>query len=444
MKTGETTSIYQIFVRNFTEEGTFRAAIPRLGQIRAMGFDWLYLAPIHPIGEAGRKGSAGSPYAISDYRKIHPELGTEEDFSAFLAAAHGLGLKVMIDVVYNHSSPDARLWHEHPDWYLRDPADPNLASRKCADWSDVIDFDFSSSPHLWIELIDTLAMWRDRGVDGFRCDVASLVPVEFWRQARQKLNQYDPGTKADTHPLLWLAESVHPSFLASMRKRGFGAWSEPELHAAFDLTYDYDGWERLEQVWKARRPVQFYIDYLYAQETLYPASARKIRYLENHDQDRAAHRFPDRASLEAWTIFMQFLPGNFFAYMGQEFAIAHKPNLFEKDPVDWNSGDSRFREFFVRALGVANSVKSRASHFSGAEIAPGIVLLRRWGGALEWAEASPRYAALLDVRDGATRRTVSVELPHALRGKDLLSGASVSLAGRILPPRNPLVIDMVS
>jgi len=177
----ETDAIYQIYPRNFTKEGTLRAAIPQLGRIVAMGFDWVYLTPIHPIGKAARKGSLGSPYAIYDYRAINPELGSEADFAAFIDAAHAHRLKVMIDVVYNHTSPDSVLAREHPDWFLRGP--DGRPGRKCGDWSDVVDFDYQASPHLWVELIDTLSMWRGRGGGGFCCDVGSLGPAAFLEEA---------------------------------------------------------------------------------------------------------------------------------------------------------------------------------------------------------------------------------------------------------------------
>ena len=159
-------SIYQIFVRNYTEEGTFLAAIPRLGEVAALGCAWVYLTPIHPIGSKDRKGSRGSPYAISDYRSVNPELGTLEDFGHFAEAVHKLGLKLMIDVVYNHTAPDSLLARAHPEWFMHAP-DGSL-SRKCGDWSDVVDFDYyapASKPALWDELIDILDYWRGIGVD---------------------------------------------------------------------------------------------------------------------------------------------------------------------------------------------------------------------------------------------------------------------------------------
>jgi len=431
----ESSAIYQIFPRNFTPEGTFAAAIPRLAGIAALGFAWVCLTPIHPSGIVGRKGSLGSPYAIADYRAIDPSLGTIEDFLAFLAAAHGAGLKVIMDVVFNHASPDSVLARENPEWFLHAKGGaPGAPGRKCADWSDVVDFDFGSSPQLWVELMSILVEWRKEGVDGFRCDVASLVPVDFWKQARQRVNQYDPGLRRERYPLVWLAESVHPRFLKEMRDSGWGAWSEPELHSVFDLSYDYDGWERLEKVWLGEKPASHYLEYLYVQETLYPARARKIRFLENHDQERIAGRFVTRSRFEAWTAMMLFIPGIAFAYMGQEFAIDHKPELFEKDPVDWASGDAAFRSWFGAAFSACQKAKAKAPFFSWTEVGKGVYLLKRAAAA---SSREPGFAALLNLEGW----TGLIELATPLQGRDLVTGATVLLEGEIVSPKNPLILE---
>lgn len=448
----ESSAIYQIFLRNFTPEGTFAAAIPRLAGVAAMGFDWICLTPIHPIGVKSRKGALGSPYAIKDYRAIDPALGTMDDFRAFLAAAHSLGLKVMMDVVFNHTSPDSALARENPEWFLHEGAAGALG-RKCADWSDVVDLDYGSSPHLWVELMSILVGWREEGVDGFRCDVASLVPVDFWKQARQRVNQYDPGLRRERYPLVWLAESVHPSFLKKMREAGHGAWSEPELHSVFDLSYDYDGWERLEKVWAGERGATEYLDYLYTQETLYPARARKIRFLENHDQMRAPARFGSgrtarndgEAKLKAWTLFTQFIPGIIFAYMGQECAIARKPDLFEKDPVDWAAGDELFREYFIVILTACKKAKAASPRFSWTEVGKGVFLLERAaateassGVALGVAPGTTRFAVLVNLEGW----TSELEFPRPLRGRDLLSGDVVSLEDGMISPEKPIFLEI--
>lgn len=421
----ETVSIYQVFIRNFTEEGSFRAAENRLDSVKELGFDWVYLTPVHPIGKAARKGSVGSPYAVADYRKVDEASGGLAGFDSFIAAARARGLKVMIDVVYNHTAPDSRLAAEKPEWFLRGKG--GKPGRKCEEWSDVVDLDFSSGGGLREELISTLEYWRDRGVEGFRCDVASLVPVDFWIEARRRVNRAQDGEEAS--PVLWLAESVHPSFLLSMRERGFGAWSDAELHAAFDLTYDYDGWERLEKAWSGELPLARYLEYLEVQNAAYPAGARKIRYLENHDQERAAARFGRGSRLRAWTAFYQFLPGIAFAYMGQENAVDRRPSLFERDPVPWKDGDSAFRAFFKACLAATAKAKAEAPAFSWTVPAEGVIRMERKG-----RDADYTLLANLDDRSG------KVDVGAGMEGVDLLSGKDISLTGRIELPRGAILV----
>lgn len=450
----EDEAIYQIYLRNFTEQGSFAAAIPHLPEIAGLGFQWILLTPIHPIGRVARKGSLGSPYAIADYKAINPELGSIEDFEDFLAEAHALGLKVLMDVVFNHCAPDSGLAREHPEYFMLEGQAPAVRrgeletpppgarlGRKCQDWSDVVDFDFSSSPALWMELESVLQFWRDKGIDGFRCDVASLVPVDFWKHARQKLNQYDPGLRRERYPLVWLAESVHPAFLQSLRQRGFGAWSEPELHSVFDVSYDYDGWERLEKVWAGSLPASAYLDYLYTQETLYPAGAMKLRFLENHDLERSASRFVTPSRLRAWTLAIFFIPGVPMAYMGQEFALERKPSLFDKDSLNWSAGDREHRLWFgalMKAMrGKENSegIKRRAPYFSYRELARGVFILER---RIKPGDAHPRYIALINL-EGWNK---PVSLPEPLVGRELLSGEPLNLDTQPLLFEEPVIIEL--
>ncbi|WP_048148786.1 alpha-amylase family glycosyl hydrolase [Palaeococcus ferrophilus] len=337
--------IYEVFPRNHTEEGTFRALMDDLPRIKALGADYVWLMPIHPIGEEGRKGTLGSPYAIRDYRSVNPELGTMDDFVALVERAHSLGLKVMIDVVYNHTSRDSLLLREHPEWFLTEDGKP---SRKVPDWSDVYDLDYTNE-ELWDYQIETLKFWA-RYVDGFRCDVAPLVPLEFWKRARAEVARVNPN-------VIWLAETVHPSFVRWLRGRGFRAHSDPEMHEAFDVTYDYDGREVLEAYLRGERPLRSYIDYLNLQEALYPAHYVKLRFLENHDTLRAARLFGDGERLRNWTAFTFMLKGAPLIYAGQEYAIKSAPSLFKREPVPWEEGDREFLEFFKRLLDTVKSVR---------------------------------------------------------------------------------------
>ena len=166
-------TIYSIFVRN--HGGKFAVIEKDIPRIKALGVDMIWLLPIHPIGKKQRKGRLGSPYAIADYRSVNPEYGSMEDFRHFADVVHASGMKLMIDVVYNHTSPDSWLAQHHPEWFYHKP-DGSFGNR-IGDWSDIIDLDYSQ-PGLWDYQIETLKMWAEV-VDGFRCDVAPLVPLSF-------------------------------------------------------------------------------------------------------------------------------------------------------------------------------------------------------------------------------------------------------------------------
>ena len=171
--------IYQVYVRNHGPNGTFADVEADLERIRDMGVDVVYFMPIHPIGMLNKKGGLGCPYSIQDYEEVNPEYGTKDDFKSLIDHAHELGMKVMIDVVYNHTAHDSRLVAEHPEWFHQDEQGRPVTT--VPDWSDVIDLKFED-PALPAYLISVLTDWARLGVDGFRCDVASLLPLDFWQQ----------------------------------------------------------------------------------------------------------------------------------------------------------------------------------------------------------------------------------------------------------------------
>ncbi len=321
--------MYQIFVRNFSKEGTFKAITPELPRIHDLGVDIVWFAPIHPIGKMARKGSLGSPYAISDYRKINPEYGTMEDFKAIVEAIHEQGMKCIIDVVYNHTSPDSVLAKEHPEWFYH-KADGSFGNR-VGDWTDIIDLDYANEG-LWDYQIETLKMWAEI-VDGFRCDVAPLVPIDFWSRARKEVEEVRPGC-------IWLSESVDPGFILTMRDMGLTAQSDCEMYQAFDILYDYDIYEKMTEYAAGKGPLQAYSEAINRQEYIYPDNYVKLRFLENHDQPRARFLFPDERALRNATAFLYFQKGMTLIYAGQEKGVSHLPSLFDKDEVDWKAKEN--------------------------------------------------------------------------------------------------------
>lgn len=320
--------MYSIYVRNHTVEGTFEAIIPDLPRIKSLGVDIIWLMPIHPIGEEKRKGQAGSPYAIRDYRAINPEYGDEASFKKLVDAIHQTGMKCIIDVVYNHTSPDSVLVKEHPEWFYRRP--DGQMGNKVGDWYDIVDLDYQHQD-LWDYQIETLKMWA-KIVDGFRCDVASLLPIDFWLRARQEVAEVNPDT-------LWLAESVHPHFLREHRDNKNIGLSDNEVFEAFDITYDYDVEDFYSAYLNDEISLKAYLGILMFQDGIYATNYVKLRFLENHDHPRFRSRVSDPQAVRNWVGFLYFQKGTTLLYGGQEKGIAHLPDLFNVDPINWEKTD---------------------------------------------------------------------------------------------------------
>ena len=315
--------LYSVFVRNHSEQGDFNGVRKDLPRIKHLGADIIWLMPIHPIGAACRKGTEGSPYAIRDYRAVNPAYGTEEDLRSLTEEAHRLGMRVIIDVVYNHTSPDSVLAKEHPEWFWHRP--DGSPGNRVGDWTDIIDLDYSHR-ELWDYQAETLCRWAGI-VDGFRCDVASLVPLAFWQYAREKVDKVRPDC-------LWLAESVETSFVRDMRAAGCSCLSDSEIFRAFDISYEYDSYPLFLDYLEGKCTLQDYADRLNLQESIYPENYVKLRFLENHDKPRAAFLIPDERQRRNWTAFLFFQKGMPMLYAGQEYGACHLPELFEKDRAE--------------------------------------------------------------------------------------------------------------
>ena len=319
--------MYSVFVRNHTKEGTFRALEADLDRIAALGTDIIWLMPIHPIGKVARKGVLGSPYAISDYRGINPEYGTKDDLRHLVDEIHKRGMKCIIDVVYNHTAPDSVLAAEHPEYFFCDAE--GRPSRHVADWWDIVDLEYCHRG-LWDYQIETLKMWAEI-VDGFRCDVASMVPVDFWCEARAAVEQVHPGC-------IWLAESVFRDHVYGMRAQGGYSATDSELYDAFDITYPYDVWDVYDGYFKGTHTLKDYIQLLNFQEGIYPGNYVKLRCLENHDQHRFASRVDGEEELRNWFALSYFERGTTMLYGGTEYGAKKEVGLFDKDD---NFGDRR-------------------------------------------------------------------------------------------------------
>ena len=319
---------YQIFVRQFSPTHDFKGVIPKLAEIKALGVDVIQLLPIHPIGQLNKKGQMGSPYSIANYYEVNPDLGSKTDFSFFLKEAHNLNMKVIIDIVFNHTSHDADYTKSHPDWYYH-KADGSFTNR-VGDWWDITDFNFENNQALEEELINVLKYWTEFGVDGFRCDVAPLLPLSFWKKARNKLDLINPH-------LLYVSESVHLSFIKYLRDLGYAAYSDSEIFQVFDVCYDYDIIDDFYKYFQGQGKLKVWVDALIRQESTYPKNYIKLRYLENHDMERLAKFLTTDTQLRNVNAMLFMLKGISFIYNGQECGATNRPDLFEIDEINWEN-----------------------------------------------------------------------------------------------------------
>ncbi len=320
--------VYQVYVRNHTEEGTFKALEKDLARIKDLGVDYVYLLPIHEIGVKQKKGSLGCPYSIKDFYSVAEELGTLEDLHSLRDAIHAKGMKLMIDIVFNHTSHDSVLLKEHPEWFYY--RDGRLAG-KVGDWSDITDLDYSKL-ELWDYMIDVLKYWSSQGIDGFRCDVASVVPMDFWIKARREVERINPDT-------VWVSESVHGSFTKYIRDNGFYCASEGEVYNVFDMAYDYDIHTLYEGYLKGNVKLNAYLQATEQQEYIYPANYIKMRNTDNHDFPRIASYVNESHLIKNWHSLIFFLRGATMVYAGSEFSDAKLPSLFDKDVMSRTGED---------------------------------------------------------------------------------------------------------
>lgn len=304
--------LYEMNVRQMTPEGTLRAAMARLASLRMLGIDAVWLMPVYPIGEEGRKGSLGSYYSIRDYCAVNPELGTMEDFDAFVAEAHRLGMKVLLDWVANHTARDARWITESPAaWYERDGAGRPAVPW---DWTDTAKLNYGNR-EVWEAQIDAMSFWvTQHGVDGFRCDMAMLVPIEFWNEVSQRLRALKPD-------LFMLAEAEERNLFEG---------------GAFDACYGWRLFHLLEDVARQRVRVTAVRDYLYADRDEYPSWGMRLSFTSNHDENSWSGSEFSRfgAAREIMAAFTFVVPrGLPLIYTGQEYGYDHSFSFFDRDPM---------------------------------------------------------------------------------------------------------------
>lgn len=324
------TNIYEVNVRQFTPEGTFNAFAAALPRLKDMGVETLWFMPIQPVGLKNRKGTLGSYYSIRDYSSVNPEFGTIDDFKSLVKEAHKQGFRVIIDWVANHTSWDHVWTTMHPEFYSTD-ANGNFRP-PFPDWADVLDLNYQHK-ELTTAMIREMKYWVDEtGIDGFRCDMAHLVPLDFWIQARTELDTI--------RPLFWLAET-----------------EEALYHRAFDASYTWEFLHKMEQYWRKETDISGLDSILtkYA-DTVFAPSAIRMFFTSNHDENSHSGTEFDRMgdAAKPFAVLCATLNGIPLLYSGQELPLRKKIAFFEKDPIPW-SGTNEFHDFYKKLLTLHSS-----------------------------------------------------------------------------------------
>ena len=301
-------TIYEVNLRQYTEAGTFKAFESHIPRLKEMGVEVLWLMPVTPISAKGRKGSLGSYYACSSYTKLNPEFGTEQDFLSLIQLAHKHEMKVIIDWVANHTGREHEWMQSHPDWFSRD-ADGNFTERN--GWDDVVDLNFENQD-MRAALIGAMQYWvRTFNIDGFRCDMAHLVPLDFWSTARKACETIKP--------LFWLAEC-----------------EDIEYHSVFDASYAWSWMHATLKVEDSGVNEIYNVLHDYAQ---YPKGAYKLFFTSNHDENTWNGTEYEKYGIaaKAWAVFTFMWKGIPLLYSGQELPNHKRLAFFDKDTIDWTN-----------------------------------------------------------------------------------------------------------
>ena len=316
-------NIYEVNLRQYTIAGTFEAFSKELPRLRQMGVEILWFMPITPISVQKRLGTLGSYYACSDYISTNPEFGSVEDFKKLVREAQGLGFKILIDWVANHTGWDHHWTREHPDYYKRNDQgnfyDPN-------GWEDVIDLDYNN-PALRRAVIDAMKFWvQECGIDGFRCDMAMLVPLDFWREARTELD----GVKK----LFWLAECEEISY-----------------QEVFDVVYAWRFLHTMEAYWRNDKNIGgIDADLQYYDKGFLPTAMHAL-FTSNHDENSHSGSEYERMADAAmpFAVLCATWNGIPLIYSGQELPNKKRLKFFDRDSIDW-TGDYALNDFYGTLL----------------------------------------------------------------------------------------------
>jgi glycosidase len=303
--------VYEVNLRQYTPGGTiseFREHLPRL---KALGAGILWFMPLQPVGMLNRKGTLGSYYSIRNYHEVNPEFGTLQEFIDMVSEIHSMGMHVILDWVANHTAWDHHWVKDHPEFYRRN--DAGEVHPPFPEWEDVIGLDYSCR-ELHTAMISEMKFWLGTtGIDGFRCDMAHLVPTAFWNQARADL------------------EAVRPVFMLA----------EAEIRElteeAFDVIYNWNLHHVFNDIARGKYTADEIRWRIPSEITEFPSGCDNLLFISNHDENSWNGSEIERLNfaLEALAVLMFTLPGMPLIYSGMEAGNYRRLKFFDKDYIDW-------------------------------------------------------------------------------------------------------------
>lgn len=392
--------MYEVNVRQYTPEGTFKAFESSLPRLKELGVDILWFMPIYPISEKNRKGKLGSYYSVADYEAVNPEFGTLDDFKALVNKAHEMGFKVLLDWVGNHTGWDNKWITEHKDWYTQDSLGNVIAPDP--DWTDVADLNYNNQD-MRKAMLHALKFWvKEANIDGYRCDYAGGVPTDFWETARASLDSIKP--------VYMLAENQDKMDL---------------LNKAFNSNYGWDFFHLMNEVAQGKKTALDMDSSLVRTQKTYPIGRYPLEFTSNHDENSWNGTVRERLgdAVKTMAVLSFTVPGMPLIYSGQEAGLNKRLKFFEKDTINWS--DLSMQQFYEELIKLKKGDEALWNGMAGGPIQ--IITASDPAKILAFSREKDGNRVVAVFNLSAEPADATIDLPKSGRYKEYFSGDEVKL-----------------
>ena len=398
--------IYQVNLRAFSPEGTIKGVQKRLDSIQKLGANVIYLMPIYPVGQIKKAGKLGSPYSVKDYKAVNPDFGTLDDLRSLVTEAHSKNMAVILDWVANHTSWDNQWITAHPDWYQKD-ASGNITIPPGTNWQDVAQLNYTNTD-MKKAMIDAMSYWvYNANIDGFRCDAADLVPMNFWSQAITEIR------KIKNQKMILMAEGTRAN----------------HYDAGFDYTFGFAYFDALKKVFSEAQPAPYLQTESAKEYGQLDSSKRIVRYTTNHDVNLSdgtpLELYGGKSGSMAAFVIASSMKSVPMIYGGQEIGYAKRVDYFDKTPIDWSTADLAMLKEYKKIIAFRNTSealkKGKLTEYSSTEVS-----------AFTMETTTNKVLIIANIKNKAIKYTAPTAVANtnwtdALTGSQVAIGAEVSL-----------------